>query len=137
MPLMKATGTLPPAFSDLEGLLDWALPSETLRRQKREASTMEEIGQFYNAMVPRVPAILEHFREAEKECGGPDNISDETKLLFTLMLALAEASLSIEIHRSPSVPDGMPGDLWKPEHETPGWQQKPKIKLFPKTPLPA
>jgi hypothetical protein len=129
---MSKSKSLPNAFKQLEEFLDWALPTETARRQKREASTMEEIQEFYNAMLPNVPAILDHFRAAETVAGGAEKVDSQTKLLFTLMLALADASLSVEIHKSPSVPDGLPGDLWKPEHDTPGWKNKPKIKLFPK-----
>lgn len=131
---MTSSQKLPAQFSDLAEFIDWALPSETLRRQKREASTMDEIKEFYGAMLPRLPAILNHFREVEERLGGPGKVDDETKLLFTLMLALADASLSIEVHKSPIVPDGMPGDIWKPEHETPGWKQKPQIRLFPRAP---
>ncbi|HVZ16910.1 MAG TPA: hypothetical protein VG897_07330 [Terriglobales bacterium] len=131
---MKTVKTLPAPFRDLEVFLDWALPSETLRRQKREASTMEEIQEFYDAMLPRAEAILSYFGEAEAKFGGADNVDEETKLLFTLMLAFSDASLSVEVHKDPIVPMGMPGDIWKPEHETPGWKNKPKIKLFPKAP---
>jgi hypothetical protein len=131
---MISNRTLPAPFDDLEVFLDWALPTETLRRQKREASSMEDIGKFYSCMLPWLPKILEHFREAEQQAGGPGNVGEQTKLLFALMLALAEASLSIEVHKSPIVPNGMPGDIWKPEHETTGWRQKAKIKLFPKAP---
>lgn len=95
---------------------------------------MQDIGKFYDAMLPWLPRILEHFREAEQQAGGPGNVGEQTKLLFALMLALAEASLSIEVHKSPIVPNGMPGDIWKPEHETTGWRQKAKIKLFAKPP---
>lgn len=134
---MRKAKKLPAAFSDLDDFLDWALPSETQRRQKREACSMEEIKEFYDAMLAKLPAILEHFRATEAAAGDPDKVDPETKLLFTLMLAFADASLSIEIHKSPIVPDGMPGDIWKPEHETAGWKQKPPIKLFPKKPAVA
>ena len=129
---MRKVKSLPTAFAKLDDFLDWAQPSETQRRQKREASSIVEIQEFYDVMLASLPAILEHFRVAEAKAGDPDQVDDETKLLFTLMLAFADASLSIEIHKSPIVPDGMPGDIWKPEHETPGWKQKPPIKLFPK-----
>lgn len=133
---MSKTAKLPPAFSDLQQYLEWALPSETQRRRKRESSSMEEIREFYDAMVTKLPAVLEHFKAAEERAGGPDNVDDETKLLFTLMLGFAEASLSIEVHKSPTVPDGIDGDMWKPEHETVGWKQKPAVKLFPKALVP-
>jgi hypothetical protein len=129
---MKAKKSLPAQFQQLEEFLDWALPSETQRRQHRESCDMEEIGEFYDAVLPQVSAILEHFRAAEAASGGAENVDAETKLLFRLMLAFSCASLSVELHKSPVVPDGMPGDIWKAEHETEGWQKKPKIRLFPR-----
>ena len=129
---MRTEVTLPAPFADLEDYLDWALPTETLRRQKRESCSLPEITEFYEAMLPRTSEIVAYFNTQEAACGGADKIDQKTKTLFTLMLAFLDASLSVEVHKSPTVPDGMAGDLWKPEHETAGWQKKPKIKLFPK-----
>jgi len=130
---MKSKASLPAAFKSLEDFLDWALPTETLRRQHRESVSFEEICEFYDAVLAQMPAIFEHFRVTEFASGGSDQVDKETKTLFTLMLAFACASLSVELHKSPIVPDGMPGDIWKPEHETVGWKNKPKVKLFPRT----
>jgi hypothetical protein len=127
---MKLAKSLPKAFTDLEPFLDWALPSETRRRQHRESREFEEITEFYDAVLPRASAVFDFFRTAEAAAGGADKVDLETRTLFTLMLAFSEASLSVEMHKSPTVPDGMPGDIWKPEHETPGWKNKPKIKLM-------
>ena len=129
---MKLVKSLPAAFAELEPYLDWALPSETARRQYRESLELDEITEFYRAMLDRASEILDHFRKAETEAGGPDRVDAPTRTLFTLMLSFSEASLSVELHRSPTVPDGMPGDIWKPEHETAGWKNKPKIKLMPR-----
>lgn len=129
---MKSKASLPAAFRSLDDFLDWALPTETLRRQHRESLSFEEIREFYDAVLPQVPAIFDHFRMTELASGGADQVDKETKTLFTLMLAFACASLSVELHKSPIVPDGMPGDIWKPEHETVGWKNKPKFKLFPR-----
>ena len=129
---MKVIPSLPTEFAVLEDHLDWALPTETLRRQKRESSTLAEITEFYEAMLPRTQEIIAYFAAQEAACGGAGNIGRNDQTLFTLMLGFLEASLSVEVHKSPSVPDGMPGDLWKPEHESPGWRSKPAIKLFPK-----
>jgi len=129
---MKLVKSLPPMFAELEPFLDWVLPSESERRRYRESLEMDEITEFYDAMLKRAPEILDHFRAAETEAGGPDLVDASTRTLFTLMLSFSEASLSVEMHRSPTVPDGMPGDIWKPEHETPGWKNKPKIKLVPR-----
>ena len=129
---MRKELKLPAPFAELEHHLDWALPTETLRRQKRERCTLPEITAFYEAMLSRTSEIVAYFNAQEAACGGADKIDQETQTLFTLMLAFLDASLSVEIHKSPTVPDGMAGDLWKPEHETAGWQKKPKIKLFPR-----
>lgn len=134
--IVKTRIALPQAFSELEDFLEWALPSETLRRQKRETSSMEEITEFYDAMLARTQQIVAHLTAAEAACGGADKVDRETKTLFHLMLAFLDASLSVEVHKSPVVPDGMAGDLWKPEHETAGWKNKPAIRLFPKVPMP-
>lgn len=123
---------LPPAFADLEPFMDWALPTESLRLQKREESTMDVIREFYDAAQPKAAAALEHFHAVDKKTSeGQGEPDAETMNLFTLMLGLAEAALAVEVHNSPTVPDGLAWDSWKPEHETSGWKQKPKIKLFP------
>ncbi|VTU37656.1 hypothetical protein H4CHR_04226 [Variovorax sp. PBS-H4] len=125
------TKKLPPAFAELEEYLAWALPTETQRLQKRETSTLPEIRAFYDAVLPHADAIMEHFRCVDRAAAAGTAVPAETRHLFTLMLAFSDASLSVELHRSPTVPDGMHWDLWKPEHETSGWQQKPSIRLFP------
>jgi len=129
---MTATTSLPAGFESLEPYIDWALPTETLRRQKREASSMAQITDLYRAVLPEAERVFEHFRSAETQAGGADKVDAPTRLLFTLMLAFADASLSVELHKSPIVPDGMPGDIWKPEHETPGWRNKPASVLMPR-----
>jgi len=126
--MIKQPATLPPRFESLSPYLDWALPTETMRRRKREASNMEEIRGFYDAVLPHTSDIMEHLRQA-----GPRSQADAPTLtLYTLMLAFSDASLSVELHKSPIVPDGMPGEIWKPEHETPGWQNKPAAVLQPR-----
>jgi hypothetical protein len=129
---MMTKRALPAQFAALANYLDWALPTETLRRQKREASTLEEIFGFYEAMLPRAQEIVAYFNAQEAAAGDADQVDQDTKTLFTLMLGFLDASLSVEVHKSPVVPDGMPGDQWKPEHETPGWRNKPRVKLLPK-----
>lgn len=134
---MKINKSLPAQFRHLEEFLDWALPTETQRLQKRESCTMEEIREFYDAVLPNTSAIFDYFRATETASGGADKVNSETRMLFTLMLAFSDASLSIELHKSPVVPDGMPGDKWKPEHDSPDWKKKPKIKLTPRVPASA
>ena len=49
---------LPEAFEDLAPWLDWALEPERARAAKKVASSMEEIGAFYDAMMPRMEEII-------------------------------------------------------------------------------
>ena len=124
---MPAINSWPTAFEALAPFLDWALPTETLRRRKRESSSMREIQDFYDATLARVAEIMDHLRKT----GSLATADESTRTLYALMLAFADASLSVELHKSPIVPDGLPGDVWKPEHETAGWLQKPAIVMQP------
>jgi hypothetical protein len=52
---------LPDPFTDLEPFVDaWVLATETERNQKRLTSSMTEIQAFYDAMLPRMEAVLYH-----------------------------------------------------------------------------
>ncbi|MBL0093750.1 MAG: hypothetical protein IPP50_16345 [Piscinibacter sp.] len=123
---------LPQPYQFLEKYIDWAEPNEAKRLEYRENLSMEDIREFYDAMAPHAPAVLEYFKAVEAKDGSTDQVSLETRNLFVLMQALSDAALSVELHKSPTVPNGMPWDMWKPEHETPGWKRKPKVRLFPK-----
>ena len=93
---------LPEPFADLEGFAnDWALATESERVAKRYASSMAELQSFYDAMLPRVEAMLEHLNRFSLE-GLPE---PEQRLLY-LTFSLAEASLPVEIFGEPQVPYG-------------------------------
>ncbi len=125
---MSTQAALPSQFDMLEPYLDWALPTEVSRLMKRESSSLAEIRAFYDAVLAQTPAIVAYLRQA----GQTEQTDTRTQTLYRLMLAFADASLSVELHRSPTVPDGMPGEIWKPEHETQGWRNKPAIQLQPR-----
>jgi len=122
---MTSKQTLPAKFNGLHAFLDWALPTETLRLSKRESSSLEDIREFYDAVLAEMPDIIAYLRNAASYA----EADASTRTLYTLMLSFADASLSMELHKSPTVPDGMPWEIWKPEHETPSWQRKPPIAL--------
>ncbi|KWT97464.1 hypothetical protein WDL1P1_00657 (plasmid) [Variovorax sp. WDL1] len=131
---MQTVQHLPSQFSELEQFLPWALATEALRLERREKSTLEDIRTFYGAVLSRIEEVIEHFRQADTSAKGGKGIAEETNNLYTLMLAFADASLSIELHKSHTVPDGMAWDVWQPEHDSADWQAKPKIRLQPVTP---
>ncbi len=122
---MTSKPTLPAKFDSLNVFLDWALPTEIQRLSKRESSSLEEIGEFYSAVLSEMPEIIAYLRAATSY----SEADASTRILYMLMLSFADASLSMELHKSPTVPDGMPWEIWKPEHETPGWKRKPAIAL--------
>lgn len=124
---MKSKHALPARFEGLQAFLDWAQPTETLRLSKRESSSLEDIREFYDAMLADMPEIIAYLRDAASYA----QADASTRTLYTLMLSFADASLSMELHKSPTVPDGMPWEIWKPEHETSGWSKKPAIELKP------
>jgi hypothetical protein len=55
------TRTLPAGFEALEPFVaEWALLTERERMLRRIHGTMDEIGAFYKALTPHIPALLEH-----------------------------------------------------------------------------
>lgn len=53
-----------PDFSDLTPFLsDWGLPDAHARLAKRMSSNMEEIRAFYDAIVPRLEAIIDFLNQ--------------------------------------------------------------------------
>jgi hypothetical protein len=113
---------LPREFSDIQHLADaWSLPTEIDRHGKRLSSSMQELRAFYDALVPRAEAILEHMRLLEAG-GRPKSIPQESTNLIHLLFSLAEVGLAIEVHGQPGVVNGFEAKRWVPEHETSGWK---------------
>ena len=91
---------LPADFADLAPFLDWALPSADERQTRRRTATREELRAFYDAMLPRIEAILA--RVDEYLVGG---LPQELHPLYHLALSLAEVAPHIELYNgAPGVP---------------------------------
>lgn len=83
--------SFPEAFSDLEGLAEWALPTERTRVAKRCEASPEELRAFYGKMEPRLKDAvdyLEGFALADLE--GPD------QRLLWLTYSMAEVAFAVE-----------------------------------------
>lgn len=97
-----AEPALPDGFADLEPLARvWALPTELERNRRRYAASIEDIEHFYETMLARMDAIMEHLngtRLADLPAPG--------QRLMNLALALAEVAPAIEFYKQPSVIDG-------------------------------
>jgi hypothetical protein len=92
---------LPDQFADLERFSDWGLPTERERNARRLASSMEEIREFYDAMVPRTEPILEYLDRFEL-----GKLPEREQRLLNLTLALAEVANAVELYKNPAVIDG-------------------------------
>ncbi len=93
--------SLPKGFAALEPLAEeWGLPTQNARQAKRRNSSTETLQEFYDAVVPLLPKILEHVDEFPMGELPPDSMR-----LFYLSLALAEVAPHIELYRGdPNVP---------------------------------
>jgi hypothetical protein len=89
---------LPGAFQDLEPFADWALPTERERMEAREAGSIEELQVFYDAMMERLPAIVEHLKQFPL-----DRMPEDSQRLLEMTLSLIEVSIATELYRRPEV----------------------------------
>ena len=92
---------LPAAFRDLEPWLAWSLETEQERSNKRQASTMDELHAFYDAMVARMGEVLPYLEQFSL-----DAMPANAQRLFLLTLSLAEVAPAIEQFGQPHVVDG-------------------------------
>ena len=88
---------LPKDFQDLEAFATyWALPTGNERADRRRESTMEQIQAFYDAILPRMDAVMEYLNTF-----AIDELPEEAKPLLYLSLALAEVSRPVELYGRP------------------------------------
>lgn len=91
---------LPEAFADLAPFRDWALPSADERQTRRRMSSKAELKAFYDAMLPRIEAIL-----AEVDRYPLGSLPGALHPLYHLALSLAEVAPHIELYGgAPGVP---------------------------------
>ncbi len=92
---------LPEQFRDLEQWMAWSLETEGERSDHRQASAMEDITAFYEAMLARMDEVLPYLEQF-----GLEDLPDDARRLFYLTLSLAEVAPAVEQFGQPSVVDG-------------------------------
>ena len=92
---------LPEQFRDLEQWMAWSLETEGERSDLRQASAMEDITAFYEAMLARTEEVLSYLEQFNLE-----ELPDDARRLFYLTLSLAEVAPAVEQFGQPSVVDG-------------------------------
>lgn len=97
---MSAISDLPEGFADLSAFIAWALPTEAGRTARRRNSTMDELRAFYDAMMPRIDAVLVHLN------GFPlESMPAQETSLMRLALSFAEVAPYIEQYFRASIPE--------------------------------
>ena len=92
---------LPEEFRDLLPYLDWALEPERARTEKRVSSSMESIRDFYNAVTPRLEAMILHLEDFRD---GP--MPAPAHRLYLMSLSLVEIANLVELYKRREVFDG-------------------------------
>jgi len=101
---------LPAEFKELEVFVPkWALAREIDRSNARWTSTMEELRAFYQAMLPRLDAIIDHLNRFSL-----DEMPAAEKRLFRLSLSMAEIADAVETFGAPEVPYAFDPGRYKP-----------------------
>ena len=92
---------LPAGFEDLEPFAaEWCLPTEPERQAKRFASSMDEMQEFYDAIVPRAEEAIAHL-----DTFSLDALPEEETNLLHLVYSMIQVSFPVECWRQPTVPD--------------------------------
>ncbi len=102
---------LPAQFRDLEQWLAWSLATEQERSRKRQASTMQDIKAFYDAMLARMEEVLPYVDQFPV-----DALPEDATRLFYLTLSLAEVAPAVEQFGQPSVVDGYDAKRFLVQH---------------------
>ena len=76
---------------------------------------MEQIQPFYDAMLPRMDAVLTYLSDFPPE--SPDVLPADVQRLLYLTLAMAEVTTAVELYQQPSVPEGFEPERFIPDHE--------------------
>lgn len=91
---------LPAEFADLEPFAGWIIETQDARYDHRLASSMDEMQALYDAMLPRMPAVIEYCNRYPA-----DDLPDHVRNLMRLTLSLIQVSFPVEAWRQARVPD--------------------------------
>ena len=87
--------TLPEPFRELERFVPiWALAAQNDREARRRRSARDDRQAFYDAMVPRLPAIIEYLDRYPLAA-----LPADARRLMRLALAAAEIAPTVELYK--------------------------------------
>ncbi len=92
---------LPTEFADLEPYAKtWCLPTEVERYDRRLASSMIDMQQFYDAITPRAEEAIVYCDKFAL-----DELPDDAKNLMYLLYSMIMVSFPVEVWSQPRIPD--------------------------------
>lgn len=92
---MKKPSELPSAFADLEQFAgEWSLATEKARFMKRVTAPIEEIRPFYEAIKPRVEAMMVYLKDFGSN---PGALPPEARSVLNLVSSYFEVSRIFEV----------------------------------------
>jgi hypothetical protein len=95
-PTIDANEGLPAGFEDLTSVAgEWALPTEQERYEKRLSTTLSVLQSFYDAIYPRMEAVLQYLSDVPADDSA--SLPKPTRKLYHLALSYFEASHPIEL----------------------------------------
>jgi hypothetical protein len=99
------SNSLPPGFADLAPFVaDWALTNEKERHRGMIDAGIDALRRFYDAMLPRYPAIVAYLNQFPL-----DAMPEDAKTLFDLARTFVETAHPIDLNwRSPDIEDTFP-----------------------------
>jgi hypothetical protein len=106
------SGFFPEGFAQLDPFAGWALPTERERHAQKNASSMEEVQAFYDAMLPILPNALDHLNRFPL-----NDLPEPERRLLDLCLAMVEAAMAVEMFNAVKPPYLMPLERFEPVHD--------------------
>jgi hypothetical protein len=109
------TALLPDVFAEFEPFAEtWCLATEAERYERRLASTMTEMLEFYDAFFPRAEEAIEYCDKFSL-----DDMPEEVVHLLELVYSLIMVSMSVEIFSQPKAVDAADAVLNRTKEPTP------------------
>jgi hypothetical protein len=92
---------LPSAFAELEPYAEtWCLPTETERWNRRVATNMADMREFYDAFFPRLEEAIDYCDKYPL-----DDMPDDAINLLHLIYSLVMVAMAVEIFKQPKPTD--------------------------------
>jgi hypothetical protein len=92
---------LPDGFEDLEPYVaDWAKATREERYRTRLSKSIDELGEFYDAVAARAEEAIAHLDGLDL-----DDLGDDAARLLQLLHSMILVSYAVNVFKQPKIPD--------------------------------